>query len=855
MRYRILGPMEVSDGTPHSLTDLTPRAPKLRTVLATLLVRAGEVVPFDALVDELWGDAPPRTATTTLQVYVSQLRKRLKALDSGHPPSGGPLIHTRSPGYVLICDASDIDRTAFEALDTRARRAYERGDAAEASVLQRRALAQWRGDFLTGTPQGTLLSATAVRLAEQRIAALELRIDADLRLGRHHDLIPELHTAVAAHPLREELYAQLMVALYRSGRQAEALQVFTGVRTLLVDELGVEPGVRLQRLQQRILAADSELHHPSASSASSARAGSGSGSPIALSRPPTRLPAPDPHFINRDPELAQVLRLLRQSHPPAAVAITGPAGIGKSALAAEAARQLFAAPQRRTADYPDGLVRLDLQPSGDPLSPDEAVAELRALGGGSGLRALLLLDGAVNSEQLRPLLAASPRSTALVTMRRTPTGLDGVASLALPPMTESQARLLLRGTPDENTTHGLDPADELDGSPPDDPAALDELAVLCGGLPLALRALAALRATRSHWSARRLATWIDQDIRRLATLPVGEVDVLTRLRGGYEDATPALRRAFRLLALLPTRSFPLWAAASVLDVPGEEAEALLEGLTAEQLLRTAGTAPDGRPRYRFEPLLRVLAADLLRSRESTAATGRAAARMCAAYADHPDAAVLPALAEVVATGHAAGQWPQVVRLTVASIDLLEAAAAWESWAATHDAALDAADRLGDTAARARILHSLGDLAWQRGELERAEGRYRQARQLADQCGEPWLATRALVGLADIALERDALQDATALLTAAHTGLDELDAGRTQFEALRAQATAALLGERTDEAVRLYTRCAELADALRDQRLAAYARRAGRRAGASPGSPPPSRGVELRPGVWRLVGVG
>ncbi|MBW5486299.1 AfsR/SARP family transcriptional regulator, partial [Streptomyces bambusae] len=379
MRFRLLGALEVHGVGPDA-RDLTPRAAKIRVVLATLLVRANEIVSVDSLIDELWGEQPPRTATTTLQVYISQLRKLLHAMD---PEAGRDALVTRPPGYLLRVDPAQLDLARFEELHAQGRAAAAAQDPAAAADLQRRALALWRGPLLSDTPHGALLESTAIRLGEVRAAALEQRIRAELRLGRHQELVGELQALVTEMPMREEFHGHLMVALYRTGRQADALQAFARLRRTLVDELAIEPGRALQELHGRILTGDPVLLRPSAAPSGSlagAPSGALSGVPSgALSGAPEEaagpagpdvvlpagpvdgLPAPDPLFTGRDDDLAALAELLRDVPEGGCVAITGAAGTGKTALALAAAH--------RAGDlFPDGRVLLPLHDAaGQPL--------------------------------------------------------------------------------------------------------------------------------------------------------------------------------------------------------------------------------------------------------------------------------------------------------------------------------------------------------------------------------------------------------------------------------------------------------------------------------------------------------
>jgi DNA-binding SARP family transcriptional activator len=245
VEFRILGPLEVvEEGR------LLPLGgPRQRALLAILLTRANEVVSSDRLIDELWGARPPRTATNALQYHVSQLRKTFGANE---------VIVTREPGYLIRIGPNELDLLRFEQLVEEARQA----PAGHASRLLHDALGLWSGPALADLANESFVQAEILRLEELRVAALELRIEADLALGRHRELVGELEVLVHEHPLRDRPRAQLMLALYRSGRQAEALDLYRKGRRLLVDELGIEPGVELQELEKAILSHDPELSSP-----------------------------------------------------------------------------------------------------------------------------------------------------------------------------------------------------------------------------------------------------------------------------------------------------------------------------------------------------------------------------------------------------------------------------------------------------------------------------------------------------------------------------------------------------------------------------------------------------------------
>jgi DNA-binding SARP family transcriptional activator len=247
--FRILGPFEVADQQPLSLGGR-----KQKAVLAALLLHRGEVVTSDRLIEALWGERAPATAAKTVQVYVSHLRK---ALGDGH-------LVTQGGGYVLAVQPDQVDADRFAKLAASGREALERGDPREAKALLGGALAMWRGPALADFSYESFAEPEIARLEEARLAALEDRIEADLELGQHTALVPELEALVHEHPLRERLYELLMVALYRSGRQVDALERYQRARTKLIDEFGIEPGPRLQEIQRAVLSQDEALDLPSA---------------------------------------------------------------------------------------------------------------------------------------------------------------------------------------------------------------------------------------------------------------------------------------------------------------------------------------------------------------------------------------------------------------------------------------------------------------------------------------------------------------------------------------------------------------------------------------------------------------
>ncbi|MFH8409726.1 BTAD domain-containing putative transcriptional regulator [Streptomyces sp. NPDC018019] len=256
MEIKVLGPLVAETGG----TSIVPSAGKPRQILALLSVNANQVMPVPTLMEEIWGDGMPRSALTTLQTYILQLRRLIgAALGPDSPYTARDVLATRHGGYLLDVQPGAVDVHEYDRLVAGGRSAADRGDDAGAAALYREALAVWRGPALVDVRLGPLLEIELVRLEESRLGVLEQRIDADLRLGRHMQLLAELTSLTARHPLHEGLHAQCMVALYRSGRQWQALDVYQNLRRGLADELGLDPSVRLRQLHRAVLAGDPAL--------------------------------------------------------------------------------------------------------------------------------------------------------------------------------------------------------------------------------------------------------------------------------------------------------------------------------------------------------------------------------------------------------------------------------------------------------------------------------------------------------------------------------------------------------------------------------------------------------------------
>jgi SARP family transcriptional regulator, regulator of embCAB operon len=254
MSIELLGPLSVRLGS----VPIMPGAAKQRQILALLALNAGRVVTMSTLTEELWGDHPPPSAATTLQTYILELRKRLAAaMGPGRDPKR--VLRTKHHGYLLAPNASRIDVDEFGRLARDGRAAAEAGDYRLAAELLSHALALWRGPALVDVPMGPVLELEAMALEEARLAVLGRRIDADLILGRHADILGELTALTARHPMSERFFGQLITALYRAGYIGRALEAFQRLRSSLIEELGVEPSAELQRLQQAVLSRDESL--------------------------------------------------------------------------------------------------------------------------------------------------------------------------------------------------------------------------------------------------------------------------------------------------------------------------------------------------------------------------------------------------------------------------------------------------------------------------------------------------------------------------------------------------------------------------------------------------------------------
>ncbi|XVQ84262.1 BTAD domain-containing putative transcriptional regulator [Microbispora siamensis] len=616
MEFRILGALEVTASGRH----LDLGGSRQQIVLAVLVLNANQTVTLDRLVEAIYDDDPPATSRAQVQICISALRRLFSA--HNHPE----MIVTTRQGYMLRVPAEGIDACRFESLVSRARKARDGRCHQEAIQHYREALALWRGPALDGI-ESRLVRSLASWVSEQRITANEDCIQLELQLGRHHELVGELVRLVREHPLREGLVGQLMLALYRSGRQAEALQVYRDARQLIVEELGLEPNERLQQLEAAILTSDESLDPgpalPETTLESRARAPS----------VPGMLPADIADFTGRQEQIDVIRR--RLTVPPDGtdrfavpiVAIAGRAGIGKTTIAVHAAHSI-------AAHFPDGQLFVDLHGVSRPVSPMQVLDRfLRALGSpGSALpetlaeraemyrmlladrRVLIVLDDAASEAQVLPLLPGSPTSAVIITSRSRLGGLAGATTVDVDLLDPAQSIEMLSRIVGSQRVR-------------DEPASAVALAELCCYLPLALRIAGARLASRPHWSVEHLVDRLGDEARRLDELKHGSMGIRASLALSHEGLSEQARRLFRRLAILHADVFSVWIGAALLDRPLAEAQDLLDDLVDAQLIEVVGGGRGTEVQYRFHDLIRVYARERLAEEEPPSERAAALSRV------------------------------------------------------------------------------------------------------------------------------------------------------------------------------------------------------------------------------------
>ena len=766
MEFGLLGPLLVRVDESR----VTVSAGKQRVLIAALLLRANEVVASTDLAAAVWQGGPPGSSRVTLQNYVKRLRQALE-------PAGRDRIVTHPAGYLIEVGPGELDVTRFTERHAAGLAAARAGAWPDAADRLAAALEVWRGQPLADVPSPALARTEGQRLTELRLGALEARIDAQLHLGMHRELIPELEELAAAEPLRERVHELLMLALYRSGQQAEALAAYRNTRRQLVGELGIEPGPALRELNLRIQRADPSLLLPGTRE----RGGAGGIRPSDAAPRPRMLPAEVPGFIGRAAELAAVSALLPE--PPDGdraapiTVISGTAGVGKTALAVRWAHQ-------HAGGFPGGQLYVNLRGFGpaDPLRPAEALrifldalavpaAQIPATLDGrqsvyrsrlAGTKTLIVLDNAGGPDQVRPLLPGAPGCLVIVTSRNQLGGLiaaDGAQAIVLDVLSSGEAHHVL--------ARQLGP-DRVAA----EPAAAGELTRLCARLPLALAVTGARAAARPDITLTTLAAELRDTRGRLDALTTGEdtTDVRAVFSWSHHQLSTPAARMFQLLGLHPGPDTTAAAAASLAGLDPGHARRLLRELTHAHLLteHTPG-------RYTSHDLLRAYAAEQAATsqeqarHEATARmldhylhTAHTAARLMQPHrgAPTPDPARPGVTPERLASYQEALAWFEAEHRVLAAALALAAEAGfdvhawqlpwalasfldwrghWHEWAAVERAAVAAAIRLGDKTAQAMARRSAAAACLKIGA--HVEAGVHQAeclalyRQLGDRAGE------------------------------------------------------------------------------------------------------------------------
>jgi DNA-binding SARP family transcriptional activator/tetratricopeptide (TPR) repeat protein len=743
VEFRVLGPLEVcNEGQSIHLG-----GPRERTILAMLLLEANRVIPVERLIDAVWNDDPPVTARGQIQICISNLRRRIFAASARDP------IETRLPGYRLRLDDGALDLHRFESAVADGRSASKAGDPSRAAVDLRRALGFWRGAALADI-ESRVVQVAVTQFNERRLEVLAECLDCAVAAGRHRELIGELTALVEEHPLQERFRALLMTSLFRSGRQAEALEVYRRTREVLREELGIEPGVELRRLHQEMLAGEPTGPAPSAQRPAAPAPARVQPEPPARRRAPSLLPADIPDFTGR----GQVVKLLmkhvggedalRGGEQAVRVSvIVGQGGAGKTTLAVHVAHLL-------ASSFPDGQLFARLRAGDCAVSPGDILERfLRVLGVSgpalpdgleeraelfrdllSSRRMLLVFDDAMTEQQVAALMPGTAQCAVIVTSRRRLTGLPSVGRLEIGALSRRSAIELL--------SRIVGPA-RIDA----ERDAVDQLCRLCGDLPLALRICAARLAARPHWSVADLVDRLVDESHRLDELNHGAMEVRASISLTYDGLDEDARCLFRRLALLEAPNFASWVGAPLLGVDVLRAQDALEALTEAYLIDTEPGGTAGQARYRFHDIMRPFARERL-AEESADQRRMALERWFGtllelaseahrreyagdflqrpsgasrwplpqslverlldrplAWLDLERASLVASVRQAAASGMSEHAWD----LALNAVTLFEAHGYFNDWRETHETALRAARRSGDDWGEAAMRYSLGSL--------------------------------------------------------------------------------------------------------------------------------------------------
>jgi DNA-binding SARP family transcriptional activator len=618
VEFTVLGGVTAANG--DRTVDLG--TPQQRALLSLLLLARGRPVLLDYLIDQMWGAEAPVSARPTVRTYVTRLRHAFA--DAGGSES---VIVTLPSGYYVPRTSGNLDLWNFEELMKRARAARGNGDIVEASRLLHSALSLWQGTALTGA-RGEFVDRERHRLEELRLSALEERIQVDLELGQHENLVAELTGLVSAYPLRERFHELLMLTLYRSGRQADALAAYHDVRQLLENELAISPGPSLQRMQRRILRADPGLQasieedstarasvtlptptpeEPPATAAEPATVEQPAAAGRALPPTPAQLPVDIPDFVGRQDLMHQLMEVLCRADGPSLCALYGLDGMGKTTAAVHLA-------QRVRGQYPDGQLFVDLggstaQPAdpmdvlgrflrsiGCPGELPECLEERAALWRSylNGRRLLIILDDAADGEQVRHLLPGSPGSAAIVTSIRRLGDVPALQSFRVDPLTHEESASLFEHIAGETKAQG-------------ESHASARLLNFAAGYPLALRMLARRVAERTSWRVADVVQQLQDELTEPPAVVATSDDYHTMHEAIWHSRRlldPDAAEAFRSMRTLRVRAFSAQSIAALLNVSPVRALMILDSLAEVHLLERI---PDCQ--YKLLDPVRVFAAD------------------------------------------------------------------------------------------------------------------------------------------------------------------------------------------------------------------------------------------------------
>ncbi|MEU6088784.1 BTAD domain-containing putative transcriptional regulator [Streptomyces sp. NPDC047085] len=851
LSFKVLGPLAVTAGD----VNVPLGGARQRTILALLLLTPGRVVPVDTMVDTVWNSNPPPTARTQVAICVAALRKIFKGAGVSED-----VIVTAHPGYVLNTEGHLIDSLRFAELVQAAEQHAKDGELPDAAHAYARALDLWRGPAFAGV-SGQAVEDEAGRLEEHRLNAYDDSILVHLELGQHQELIPGLAAMVREHPLRERTRHHLMLAQYRSGRRADAMETYRDAHSQFIDELGIEPGPDLKELHDAILRDDPSLapapvvveRRPAAASGPA-----GGGPALAV---PSELPPDVPAFTGRIEELAALQSLVAgagEGNTSTIGLITGAAGIGKSGLAM---RWAF----RAAEHFPDGQLFADLRgydEHHEPVSAHDVLSRfLRSLGvPGEQIpddleervalyrsvltdrSVLIVLDNARAYAQVRPLLPGGGRCCVLVTSR------DQMEELVTWP-SQARVHLGLLSEPEAVELLTAIVGERRIAAAPEDVARLVEL---CDRLPLALRIAGARLASKPHWTAKYLVNRLTDERRRLDELSQGESQIRASLALSYKYLSEDAARLLRRLGLLDVPDFTAWVGAALLNKEVLDAELLIEDLVDAQFLEVVSVDATGQLRYRLHSLVRLYARECARKEESepdrTAAVNRFLRTLLtiAEEADRRESASAGTgvhsavqrrridsdlLEELLA---APLEWYETERLAlVASVrqaarlgladlawDLTVSASYFfgtrsytDDYRRCSEEALEAARANGDLRGQGAMLFALGCIELVHNQMDESFTYLAESVRLYEEAGEDHGRAVALRSLGQTARARDQLDEAMGYFTEALRILREVGDVHTECHTLHNIAETELVAGRPDAALSYALESVRLAEGL------------------------------------------